>query len=354
MDLLAGVRKEGSRGGRANFKWEDVKDDAHRENYLGHSLKAPVGRWQKNRDLSWYAKGDNDSESISEEEARREEIRRIKEAEQDALSAALGFKVEPRKRDDKGVEEEVRRVVKETVVVGDEDEKDGGRGVGFGGGFGGMGNVDGGDEILGGVGVREGEEGGLRDMIEKGRKRSRDRDMEQKKHRERRHRRSRTPDRNRDRHRHRHHHQHHHHHRRHHSRSRSRTPPPRHRHRHDADSPGPTPPPPERSWARRRSPSRSPRRRHHDDDDGDHHASKSHRRRPRSRSPVDDNRRTRDEDRYRAERESDRRGVDDDRYAGRTYNRKRNRSRSRSPGVEDYWRRERREDDERKYTRRRR
>jgi len=40
MDLLATVRKEGSRGGRADFKWEDVKADQHRENYLGHSLMA--------------------------------------------------------------------------------------------------------------------------------------------------------------------------------------------------------------------------------------------------------------------------------------------------------------------------
>ena len=27
-------------GGRAEFKWEDVKSDQHRENYLGHSLMA--------------------------------------------------------------------------------------------------------------------------------------------------------------------------------------------------------------------------------------------------------------------------------------------------------------------------
>jgi hypothetical protein len=27
-------------GGRADFKWEDVKQDAQRENYLGHSLMA--------------------------------------------------------------------------------------------------------------------------------------------------------------------------------------------------------------------------------------------------------------------------------------------------------------------------
>jgi hypothetical protein len=56
MDLVQTVRKEGSRyvsallsscpswlfasGGRADFKWEDVKQDAQRENYLGHSLMA--------------------------------------------------------------------------------------------------------------------------------------------------------------------------------------------------------------------------------------------------------------------------------------------------------------------------
>ena len=40
MDLVAGIRKEGSRGGRGDFKWEDVRDSQHRENYLGHSLMA--------------------------------------------------------------------------------------------------------------------------------------------------------------------------------------------------------------------------------------------------------------------------------------------------------------------------
>ncbi|GAB2266946.1 hypothetical protein Dimus_001933 [Dionaea muscipula] len=31
----------------AEFQWDDVKVDNHRKNYLGHSIKAPVGRWQK-------------------------------------------------------------------------------------------------------------------------------------------------------------------------------------------------------------------------------------------------------------------------------------------------------------------
>lgn len=39
----------GTRGGKDQFSWEDVKNDKHRENYLGHSLMAPVGRWQKGK-----------------------------------------------------------------------------------------------------------------------------------------------------------------------------------------------------------------------------------------------------------------------------------------------------------------
>lgn len=31
------------------FSWEDVKGDKYRENYLGHSVKASVGRWQKGK-----------------------------------------------------------------------------------------------------------------------------------------------------------------------------------------------------------------------------------------------------------------------------------------------------------------
>ncbi|KAI1765919.1 kinase phosphorylation protein-domain-containing protein [Hypoxylon sp. FL1150] len=105
MDLVSSIRKTGSRGG-VNFNWEDVATSNHRENYLGHSLKAPVGRWAKGRDLTWYANseatGASATETEQEREARerKEELKRIKEAEEDALARALGLPIAPRKATD--------------------------------------------------------------------------------------------------------------------------------------------------------------------------------------------------------------------------------------------------------------
>ncbi|CAL5407022.1 hypothetical protein HYC85_014067 [Camellia sinensis] len=79
----------GVRGGRDQFTWDDVKVDKHRENYLGHSIKAPVGRWQKGKDLNWYAR-DKKSQGL-DMEAAKEEIRRIKEEEEQAMREALGL-----------------------------------------------------------------------------------------------------------------------------------------------------------------------------------------------------------------------------------------------------------------------
>ncbi|XP_072297839.1 multiple myeloma tumor-associated protein 2 [Eucyclogobius newberryi] len=85
--MFGSSRAGGSRGGQDQFNWDDVKVDKHRENYLGNSLMAPVGRWQKGKDLSWYSK-DKKGERLSKEE----EMAAVKAAEQEAMMAALGHK----------------------------------------------------------------------------------------------------------------------------------------------------------------------------------------------------------------------------------------------------------------------
>ncbi|KAF4986981.1 hypothetical protein FDECE_15667 [Fusarium decemcellulare] len=128
MDLLSSIRKSGSRGG-VNFSWDEVASSSHRENYLGHSLKAPVGRWQKGRDLNWYAKADGESadangtdETDEErlERERKEELRKIKEAEEDAIAAALGLPPPSRNTSGANSVETQRESARDvTVILGD-------------------------------------------------------------------------------------------------------------------------------------------------------------------------------------------------------------------------------------------
>ncbi|KAI5806614.1 kinase phosphorylation protein-domain-containing protein [Peziza echinospora] len=129
MDLLSSrPLREGSRGGRNEFSWDSVKNDKDRENYLGHSLMAPVGRWQQGKDLTWYAKDGTPASADAERQKRLEEIRKIKEIEEDALSAALGLPVTIRRpAEERVTQDDIRRAVGD---VGEPEVE--GKGIGFG------------------------------------------------------------------------------------------------------------------------------------------------------------------------------------------------------------------------------
>lgn len=66
-----------------------MREDKHRENYLGNSVAAPKGRWQQGRDIQWYNRDASVKDKEAAAEKRRKELLEVKQAEQEAMNEVL-------------------------------------------------------------------------------------------------------------------------------------------------------------------------------------------------------------------------------------------------------------------------
>lgn len=114
----------GTRGGAGEFRWDNVKADKDRENYLGHSVQAPTGRWQNRQDVHWYARDIAGQDESEKERVRKAEIKRQKELEENALSIALGYGPTLKEEDGQGDDEPNGQATGANSVVVPKSEKE--------------------------------------------------------------------------------------------------------------------------------------------------------------------------------------------------------------------------------------
>lgn len=85
--------RPGSRGGRDQFNWDQVKEDKLRLNYLGSSIHGVPDKYKKGPETFWYAK---EPKAVAGTGSKKE-IENVKDKEKQMMEALLGGGVEKAK-----------------------------------------------------------------------------------------------------------------------------------------------------------------------------------------------------------------------------------------------------------------
>ena len=80
--------RDGCRGGRDKFNWDELRNDRHRQNYLGNSVRVPGTR---GKDVFWYEKDKQGNNSKDKEIQRELAEQKEKEAKMMGLYLQKGF-----------------------------------------------------------------------------------------------------------------------------------------------------------------------------------------------------------------------------------------------------------------------
>ncbi|KAI8909553.1 kinase phosphorylation protein-domain-containing protein [Gorgonomyces haynaldii] len=108
-DIYGGPVRSGNRGGLGLFKWDAVKDNhKEKDHYLGSTVKAAQGRWQKNKKLDWY----HTDKAELDKKVDVDEIARIKLMEQEAMGLALQGQVTKEIVVDDKIKEKLKKKIK--------------------------------------------------------------------------------------------------------------------------------------------------------------------------------------------------------------------------------------------------
>ncbi|PRP79486.1 Multiple myeloma tumor-associated protein-like protein [Planoprotostelium fungivorum] len=127
MSIFAGMgMRGGTRGGKDQFNWDDIRGDKFKENYLGQTLKLQQNWWYKGEMKHGGKVVEADRTNFSQQMAKEktkyaDEIRALKEREEQLRMEALGLRPKSRVNNEKKLEKhEFQELVRRGNVERDE------------------------------------------------------------------------------------------------------------------------------------------------------------------------------------------------------------------------------------------